>query len=354
MVLDTDDIYKKFDPDDIAFGVENLPEQVKIAWHDTRDLILPRGYSEVSNIVVAGMGGSALGPHMLKALFADRLDVPFEIVGGYTLPKYVSKDTLVILSSYSGTTEEVIACAEQAKDCRAKIAVVAAGGVLADMASSEGWPAYIFEPGDLAKQPRYGTGFSLIGILGILERAGLVKVKEAELQAMMSAMGEVIDTCAVDVPTAENPAKEVALALANHNVIIVGAEHLAGNAHIMANQLNESAKQFATYQLLPELNHHFLEGLKFPSGLAENTTVVLLESDHYHERTQKRCKITADIFEKKGISVIDYGCRGASKMDEVGEVLQFGSYLGLYLALLNGVVTTDTATVFEFKKRMDE
>jgi hypothetical protein len=97
-----------------------------------------------------------------------------------------------------------------------------------------------------------------------------------------------------------------------------------------------------------------LEGLLFPTGQAENTTVILLRSDHYHPRTQKRCDITADIFEKKGISVIEYGAKGETLLDEVGEVLQFGSYVGLYLALLNGVVTTDISTVVELKKRMSE
>jgi glucose/mannose-6-phosphate isomerase len=206
----------------------------------------------------------------------------------------------------------------------------------------------------LAKQPRYGTGFSLVGIMGMLERMGVLKIKEAEVTSMMSAMGEVIDNCATDVPATENPAKEVATEIVNRSIVIIAAEHLSGNAHILQNQMNESAKQFATYQLLPELNHHFLEGLSYPVGQAQNTTVILLRSNHYHARTQKRCDITADILEKKGITVIEYGAKGESRLDEVGEVLQFGSYVGLYLALLNSVVTTDTATVFEFKKRMNE
>jgi glucose/mannose-6-phosphate isomerase len=354
MLLDQDEVYKKFDPEDIGYGVEHLPEQARVAWHDTRELVFPKGYSEISNIVVSGMGGSILGPHMLKCVFADRLSVPFELLSDYTLPNFVGKDSLVILSSYSGTTEETLAVAEQAKALKAKIAVICAGGTLAEMAKAENWPVYVFEPGDLAKQPRYGTGFSLVGIMGMLERMGILKIKEAEVTSMMAAMGEVIDNCATDVPAEENPAKEVATEIVNRSIVIIAAEHLSGNAHILQNQMNESAKQFATYQLLPELNHHFLEGLSYPVGQAQNTTVILLRSNHYHARTQKRCDITADILEKKGITVIEYGAKGDSRLDEVGEVLQFGSYVGLYLALLNSVVTTDTATVFEFKKRMNE
>lgn len=354
MLLDSEEIYKKFDPEDIGYGVEHLPEQARLAWHDTRELKFPKNYSDVANIIVSGMGGSILGPHMMKVVFADRLSVPFELLNDYTLPHYVNKDTLVILSSYSGTTEETLVVAEQAKALHAKVAVICAGGRLAEPAEANGWPTYIFEPGDLAKQPRYGTGFSLVGLMGMLERMGLLKIKEIEITSMMSAMGEVIDNCATDVPAVENPAKEVATEIVNRSIVIIAAEHLAGNAHILQNQLNESAKQFATYQLLPELNHHFLEGLAFPSGQATNTTAILIRSEHYHPRTQKRCDITADILEKKGISVIEYAAKGDTRLDEVGEVLQFGSYVGLYLALLNGVVTTDISTVDEFKRRMNE
>lgn len=354
MELDSQELYEQFDPEDVRAGIENLPEQVRIAWHDTRDIVVPKSYADISNIVIVGMGGSALGPYMLKNAFYDRLNVPVELVRDYTLPEYVSKDTLVILSSFSGTTEEVLAAAEEVKKSRAKVMAIAAGGALVETAKAEEWPVYVFEPGELAKQPRYGVGFSLIGIAGLLERAGLLKVKETELQAMMAAMGEVIDNCAVDVSAEENPAKQVAESLRDKNIYVIAAEHLAGNANTFNNQINENAKQLSQYFLLPELNHHFLEALRFPQVVAQNSIVFLICSEHYHPRTQKRCDITAGIFEEKGISVIEYVCRGETKLEEMGEVLQFGSYVAWYLAMLNRVVTTDIATVEGFKKKMAE
>jgi glucose/mannose-6-phosphate isomerase len=354
MELDGEEIYQSYDPDDVGSGIENLPEQVRIAWHDTREIVIPRGYAEVSNIVIAGMGGSALGPYMLKNAFYERLNVPVELVRDYTLPGYVDRNTLVILSSFSGTTEEIVSAAEQAREAKAKVMVIAAGGTLIDMAREMGWPAYVFEPGEYAKQPRYGVGFSLIGLAGLLERAGILKIKETELEGMIAAMADVIDNCAVDVPGEENPAKQVAESLQGKNIFVIAAEHLAGNANTLNNQINENAKQLSHYLLLPELNHHFLEGLRFPEDVAADSIVFLMKSSHYHPRTQKRCDITAGVFEEKGIPVIEYDCRGETRIEEMGEVLQFGSYVAWYLAMLNHVVTTDIAVVDGFKKKMNE
>ncbi len=354
MSLDSYSLYKKYDPSDVGFGIERLPDQIRCAWHDTRELEFPAAYKQISHIVIVGMGGSALGPDMLVSALGDRLKVPVTIVRDYALPSWVGPKTLVLLSSFSGTTEEVLIAAKDAQKRKAKIAVICAGGQLRDMADDNHWPAYIFAPGDLAKQPRFGTGFSLVGVIGMLERAGLMKMKESELKSMMSAMSDVIDSCAIDVPDSENPAKTIAKEIAGKQVIIVASEHLMGNAHVLANSINETGKQFATFFALPELNHHLLEGFTYPKGIGRQTVVMMLCSTLYHERTQKRFAITADLFERQGLSIVEYLSAGDSRLNEVGEVLQFGSYVSWYLAMLNKAITTDTPFVDELKKRLSK
>ena len=354
MSLDSYNLYKKYDPADVGFGIERLPDQIRSAWHDTRELVFPAAYKTVSQIVVAGMGGSALGPDMLVAALSDRIKVPVTLVRDYALPTWVGPKTLVILSSFSGTTEEVLSCARNAQKRKAKIAVICAGGQLRDLADDNRWPAYVFSPGELAKQPRFGTGFSLAGVMGMLERAGLMKIKEQEIKDMMCAMSDVIDACAIDVPESENPAKSIAKEIAGKQVLVVASEHLLGNAHVFTNSINETGKQFATLFALPELNHHLLEGFTYPKGIGKQTVVIMLCSTLYHERTQKRYAITADLFERQGLSIVEYLSAGDSRLNEVGEVLQFGSYVSWYLAMLNKAVTTDTPFVDELKKRLSK
>ncbi len=352
MQLDSHKTYATLDASDIRFGIEHLPEQIRIAWEETRDLEFPTNFSKASNVVVMGMGGSALGPHMLLAAFFDRWKVPFTIVNDYHLPGWANEKTIVILSSFSGTTEEILAAGEAAEDRESMIIAICAGGELAKRAKKRGWGLYQFDPGDLAKQPRLGTGFSIAGVMGILERAKLVRATTAEIDRMRIAMGEVIDSCAVDVRARENPAKTVAKSLDGCNILIIAAEHLVGTAHVFANSINETAKQFATYFALPELNHHLLEGLTYPKTFAPKTVAFLVQSSLYHARTQKRITITADMLEKQGIAVVDYVTNGSEKLEEVGEVLQFASFVSYYLAMLNGVKPDEIPFVDAFKEAM--
>lgn len=352
MNLDTTEVYKKYDPADVGFGIERLPDQVRAAWHDTREVDVPKNYAAVTNIFMVGMGGSALGPEMLAASFGERIKLPMAIVRDYILPAAVTSKSLVVLASFSGTTEETLVAAEEARKRKAKILVICTGGPLAEFAKKHKFPAYIFTPGELAKQPRFAGGFLLVGVLGLLERASLLKLKEAELTSMMNCMNEVIDSCAVDVKTVDNPAKTVAKAIANKAVIIVSSEHLTGNAHILQNSINENGKQFATNFQLPELNHHLLEGLTYPKAFAKQAVVVMLKSQLYHARTQKRYEITADLFEKQNLAVVEYVPAGQTRLDEVGEVLQFTSYVAWYLAMENKAITTDIKFVDELKRRM--
>ncbi len=351
--LDNTRTYTTYDTADIVFGVERLSQQMKAAFEDTKAIKIPGAYLGVDRVLVAGMGGSSLGSHVLKTGLADHIKVPVELLRGYNLPSWVNSKTLVVLSSFSGNTEEVLYVAKQAREAKAKIVGIASGGKLASLVKRQKYPAYLFKPGDLAKEPRLGLGFSIAGTLGLLEQVRLVKVSKKEKINWLRAMAEVVDSCALDVPVKENPAKQVAVALKGRPMLVVGSEHLAGITHVFTNQINETAKQFAQSHELPELNHHLMEGLTFPKGLFSKFTVVMLKSKHYHARTQKRYPITAKVFEKLGAEVIEYEARGETKFEEVVEVLQFGSFASYYLAMSNKVDPKDIPYVEWFKKQLD-
>lgn len=350
--LDDMRTYAHYDPQDIGFGIDRLAEQVRMAWHDAQEVVIPKSYAKAKHILVVGMGGSALGAHILQCLFQQKHKIPFSISQSYVVPAWVNADTLVILSSYSGSTEEVLFAADDARKKKAKLLAITTGGTLAAWAKKHTVPTYLFVPGDLAKQPRLGIGFSFAGIAGLLAAAGIKLVKEEDIRRAISAMGEVTDLCASDVGFDENPAKQVAAEIADKNVFVVGAEHIVGNAHIFANQINETGKQYATPAVLPELNHHLLESFTHPKTLVGKTAMLFLHSSLYHPRTRKRFTITADLTEELDITVVDYVARGKDALEEVCEILQFSSYVSWYLALINKEETTAIPFVDVFKKRM--
>ena len=352
MLLDQDKTYKPYDKSNIGADIARMHEQVEIAWRETRDIKMPKAYRGVTNVVVVGMGGSHLGPHLAVSAFRDRLRVPVVRVRGYSLPSFVSSKTLVVLSSFSGTTEEVLYAGREAKKRKAKIAVLTAGGKLGAFARRNKFPEYRFNPKELAAQPRLGTGFLMMGFAGLLERAGLLKLSGKDAKAMSDAMQEVTSVTSREVPAKCNPAKFVARALKGRSLLIASSEHLVGNAHVMANQINENAKQLADFVEIPELNHHLMEGLTYPKGLTKKTTVLVLHSELYHERVQKRYDFTAQVFEKQGAKVIEYFAGGRSAIQEAGEVLQFGAFLSYYLGMLNKENPEKIPYVDWFKKKM--
>jgi glucose/mannose-6-phosphate isomerase len=264
----------------------------------------------------------------------------------------VNSKTLVILSSFSGTTEEVLEAAAAAEKTSAKMAVFATGGPLVDIATKNKWPMYVFVPGELAKQPRLGLGFPFVGLVHLLKASGVLSLSKKDLDNMVDAMIDVIDTSSSEVPMKDNPAKQVAKAMEMRPVLVVAAEHLVGNAHILQNQIDESAKSYCHFQVLPELNHHFLESLVYPKDFFKKWTVLMIKSKLYHTRVQKRFEITADLFEKQGATVVEYDASGASVWEEVAEVLQFGAYASFYLSMLHGVEPQYIPFVKELKKKM--
>lgn len=351
--LDTEATYTTFDQEELSFGIGHYPEQLLISWREAAKIKLPANYSKIKNIVLLGMGGSHLGMDLIKSAAFASCKAPIEVVSDYALPAYVSSETLLILSSYSGTTEEVLAAAKLAKASKAKILVITVGGGLLKAATENKWPVYKMEPGDLAKQPRLSSGFSVGSLMNILSRLKLIKFGAKDLERMVVAMVDVINTCDLEVVAKENPAKMVADQLVNKPVLLVSAEHLVGATHVLQNQMNESAKTYCRQLSLPEINHHLFEGLTMPLGFFAQFTVVMFRSKHYNKRTQKRFDVTADVFEDQGATVIDYWAKGEDVWSEAGEVLQFANYLSYYLAMLHEVRPDLIPFVDSFKKKLN-
>src|ERR1035437_8878044 len=170
------------DSEAVEKSLELFPEQCREAWNDVKKITVNK--SDLENIIVCGMGGSRFTPMTVKYLFADKIKLPYEIIDGYHLPSYANKKTLVILSSYSGTTEEVISCANEAIAKKCKIFSVTSGGEIAKMSESNNWNSYIFNPtNNPSGQPRLGGGYMLMGHAGILKAFGLLDLTDEEVES---------------------------------------------------------------------------------------------------------------------------------------------------------------------------
>lgn len=333
---------KKLDKSNLLGSIELLGEQCAEAWSDVKKIKIPANCRSVENIVVAGMGGSALGGHLIQALFSGELKVPIEVVRGYNLPNYVGPKTLLILSSYSGNTEETLSAAAEGKKRKAKIMGLAAGGKLEKFLRDNKYPAYIFKTTyNPSNQPRMGLGYSIVGQIGLLTKCGLLKISDQEIKAVVTALA-----------CRPRSIEKISTTLKNKIPVIVASEFLIGNGHIMANQINENAKTFATYFELPELNHHLMEGLKNPDSNKQNLTFILFNSGLYLPRNQKRYKILKTVLTKNKIGFLEYQPAAKTKLLQVFEILSFGSYLSFYLAMNYNLDPSPVPWVDFFKKQL--
>ncbi|NQU83756.1 MAG: SIS domain-containing protein [Parcubacteria group bacterium] len=324
------------DESKVLSSISELEKQCQDAWQATSRLNLSK-YKNLKNIVIAGMGGSALGAHIVRSAFGDLIKSPFIIVNNYFLPEFVNKDTLVIFSSYSGNTEEVLSCLVDAKKKKAKIVVLASGGLLEKKAKQNKIPAVIFDTAhNPSGAPRFGLGYSIFGVLGILKVAGILRIKKPQIK----------------IPDQKELAKKTAKKLYGKIPVLIGSEFLVGSVHASQNLINETAKTFCSYFELPELNHHLMEGLANPKENKKLLTFFLFESDIYYKRNRERYALTEDVIKKNKINLIKYKVKSRDKLTASLECLMFCSLVSFYLSLLNRANPVANPWVDYFKKRL--
>ncbi len=333
--LDDVTAMKKLDTVGVVGSIEQLGGQCQQAWEEVPKIQFPDSYRQVTSIVFSGMGGSALGAYVVKSLFADVMPVPFEIINDYHLPPYTNDKTLVILASYSGSTEETLACAQEALDKKALVTGLTVGGRLGEMLKTAGVPAYIFEPRyNPSRQPRLGTGYSVFGHIALCNSLGLLQVPQKTVAEVVSVLAKGNESFGVSVPTEKNKAKQLALGWKEKIPVIVSAEFLAQVGRVIRNQLHESAKTFAAYHMIPELNHHLMEGLTNPALNKDVLKFLFLTSTDYSPRITKRVMITKDVVSKQGVSVEEYQTTAKDTVAQALECIQFGAYVNFYMAML--------------------
>ncbi len=344
---------KKIDSDNMLGSLQLLYKQVEEVAAIAELMKVPSAYTHIERIVVVGMGGSSIGTHVIKSLYHGQLKYPLEIVNGYDIPGYVNAKTLVIGSSYSGTTEEALSCVERARAKKAKIAVICAGGTLAEFAKKHGYPALVFTTeNNPCGSPRMGLGYSIVGQLILFSKFGVLNITKKQVKEMVAVLAAYDTKYGVLTPESENKAKQLAKKMIDRSVWYVGSEHLLGSAHVAANQMNENGKRFAGYFALPELNHHLLEGMMYPKTNVKDLLFVLIESGSYSDRVQKRYQVTKKVLAKNSIAHDSFVVSESTPLLQVCECLVFCSYVSYYTAILKKIDPTAIPYVDYFKKEM--
>jgi len=302
---------------------------------------------QFSNIVFAGMGGSALAALVSKSW--PGYNLPFEICRNYDDPGYVSAQTLFFASSYSGNTEETLSALEEAEKAGATIVVITSGGKMSEIANRKNYTKVQLMGG---LQPRYALFYAFKGIVTVLDAYGLASGKTAELTQYSGFVREATAQWRPDVPTAQNQAKQIALELMGKSVVIYAGPKLSPAAYKWKISMNENAKHIAWWNELPEFNHNEMLGWT-EQPVQKPYAVIEFKSDLEHPRVQKRFEVTNQVLSGKRPASIVIEPKGETLIEQLLYTIALGDFVSIYLALLNNLNPTPVDLIEKFKKLLD-
>lgn len=354
-ILDDVEHIRSGDPGNMYNRVFDLPEhmaealKIADAWK-----VSAAEFADPKNIVLIGMGGSAIGGDIIRALLRDRLLVPFTVLRDYSLPEYVDDETLVIASSYSGNTEETLSALNDALGRKAMVAAISTGGLMKDVAELNDIPMAVLPEG---LQPRAALGYSVVPILLFFEKIGLIKDTRKEVESAVAKLQLRREKYIEDSPLLSNPAKSMANNILGKTAIVYGGPILTEPvAHRWKGQICENGKNMAFANVFPECNHNELVGWnpKVLGDRAEKFVVFMLRDEGDHPKIRKRMNIVKSLIERCGTEVHDVHSMGERPLERMLSLIQLGDFVSYYLAVLNGVDPTPVDVIEQLKRSLTE
>jgi glucose/mannose-6-phosphate isomerase len=349
------ELVAEFDAGDMLGAIAGLPRQLTAGYAVAREHLAgvfgragpAAPPARPTGLAVFGMGGSAIGADLILA--ATGLGVPVAVVRGYEVPAWIGPETLVIAASYSGETEETLACTAVALERGCAPVCVASGGALAALASERGLPLVTIPGGG---QPRASLGYLAMPILAALSAAGLAPPADAGVAEAAELLRAGNTGYGPDATGPANEAKALAARLYKRQAVVYGAGLTVPAARRWKGQINENAKAPAFWNELPELDHNELMGWTSLPHVAAASLAVFLEDGRADERLRRRAALTAGELEARGVECVHVAARGASRLARLFSLVQLGDYASFYLALLYGVDPTPVGAIQAFKAKL--
>ncbi len=330
--------------------IDGLPDQLQAAWKLGLSLPLPQ-MSEIHQVVICGMGGSAIGADLLASYLYDKVEVPVIVHRDYGLPAFArDRETLVVLSSHSGNTEETLSAFDEACKKGCQLVGITTGGKLQKLLTNAGMPVWLFQH---QGQPRAAVGFSFGLLLALLTRLGLISDPSVEVEDAIKTMKTVGASLRAEVLIKDNPAKRMAGQMVGRVVTIFASGFMSPVARRWKCQINEVAKAAANFEYLPEADHNTVAGVYNPEAPLSQEMRVFLDADLCYPRNKKRSEVTRQIMMVEGLNTDTVAARGTTRLAQMWSTLLFGDYTSYYLAMSYEVDPTPIEPINSLKAAMN-
>lgn len=340
---------KKLDVSNMYDAIVGFPSQIKIAFSIMEDWSSKYEYLEINNILILGMGGSAIGGDVSRVIIQNECRVPILVNRSYNIPKWVNERTLVIASSYSGNTEETLSAFNQCKAAGSKIIVMTTGGELQKLANSNDLDSILLPAG---LQPRAALGLSMSLTLITLNKLGFTS--DNILDELYYSFEELTKRCD-ELSDCEDKNPAVILANEIHTMcpIIYGSEDLTWVAALrLRGQLEENAKMLAFHHIIPEQNHNEIEGWSCHPDLLATKCIIWLRDEDDHPRSLGRMDVTSKLLESQVSKQFEIAEKGRSPLVRLLKMIHFNDWVSYYVALLNNMDPTPVDRITKLKEEM--
>lgn len=309
------------------------------------------GYPKPSAIIIAGMGGSAIGGELLKDWARDKIKIPIEVIRDYHLPAYADEKTLVLVSSYSGDTEESLSAFLDAIKRKCMIFCLSSGGAIISSAEKLKVP-YVRVPTGMA--PRVALPYMFIPLLFCMEKLGLVSGVASEVEEALTVLDQVVKENLPTKPSEENLAKTFAMNLEGLVPIIYGFDFYRAVAQRFKQQFNENSKIAAKWEYFPELDHNEVVGWQKSEQVAENFAIIFIRDKDEPVGISSRIEITKRLIEPIGVDMYEIYSQGKGILAKMISTICLGDFISVYLAIYRKIDPTPVPTIITLKNELQK
>jgi len=313
--------------------------------------ILLTEYPKPSNIIITGMGGSAIGGELLKDWAKNKFQVPIEINREYHLPNYANEKTLVLVTSYSGETEETLSALLDAVKRKCMIYCITSGGALIEIAERLNIP-YLQVPAGMP--PRAALPYMLMPLLSFMEKMGLGSGVSEELDEALPILEQIERENAAETPVEDSPTKTLAANIEGFIPVVYGFGIYSSVARRFKQQINENAKMMAKWDNLPELDHNEIVGYEKSENIADGFAAIFIRDKEEPIEIRSRVEVTKKLIEPTGISIYEIWSQGKSTLTKMLSVVAVADFVSIYLAILRGVDPAPVQTINKLKSALAE
>lgn len=321
--------------------VENFPNQLREAFDIANGAKLtPK--NNIQNVIITGLGGSGIGGTIISELVSDNCPVPVTINKDYFLPAFTGPNTLVIISSYSGNTEETLQAMEQAIAKRAQVVCITSGGKVAELASKHNFDVITIPGGN---PPRSCIGYSLVQLIKIFTFYKLAP------ESLLNDVKGCVTLLEKENPHITQEALNIAKELNNKLPIIYSLGGSEGVCVRFRQQINENSKMLCWHHVFPEMNHNELVGWTAKNDALK---VITFHTSFDYARTKKRYEVCKPVFEKYSSGVIDIVAKGQNKLEQFIYLINIGDWISVYIAEIKNIDAVEVNIINHLKNELSK